>query len=163
MYNVLELKKSYGSTAILRDISLRIDDGEAVTIIGPSGSGKSTFLRCLNLLEEPTGGKIYFDNTLLDKDLDSKWLHQQVGMVFQKFNLFPMFTVLKNVMYAPMHVKHMPRKEAEELARDLLDRVVFMDKGYIVEEGQPQQIFEQPQQERTQNFLRSLSLGGAFA
>ena len=123
MYNVLELKKSYGSTAILRDISLRIDDGEAVTIIGPSGSGKSTFLRCLNLLEDPTGGKIYFDNTLLDKDLDSKWLHQQVGMVFQKFNLFPMFTVLKNVMYAPMHVKHMPRKEAEELARDLLDRV----------------------------------------
>ena len=128
MYNICNLKKNYGDTEVLKNISLRIDDGEAVCIIGPSGSGKSTFLRCLNLLETPTSGHIYYNDTLLEPELDAKRLHREVGMVFQKFNLFPMFTVLKNVMYAPMHVNHLSRAEAEELARDLLAKVGLSDR-----------------------------------
>lgn len=235
MFNIFELEKKFGDLEVLKSISMYIEDGEVVCIIGPSGSGKSTFLRCLNLLEVPTNGKMYYNGTILDADLDSKQLRQEVGMVFQKFNLFPMFTVLKNITYAPIHIKKMKREDAELLAMDLLkkvgladkanvypstlsggqqqrvaiaralamqpkmllfdeptsaldpelvgdvlavmkqlakdgmtmvvvthemgfardvaDRVVFMDKGYVVEEGTPEKIFNQPENQRTKEFL----------
>ncbi len=235
MFNIFELEKKFGDLEVLKSISMYIEDGEVVCIIGPSGSGKSTFLRCLNLLEVPTSGKMYYNGTILDADLDSKKLRQEVGMVFQKFNLFPMFTVLKNITYAPINIKKMKKEDAEELAMDLLrkvgladkanvypstlsggqqqrvaiaralamqpkmllfdeptsaldpelvgdvlevmkqlaadgmtmvvvthemgfardvaDRVVFMDKGYVVEEGTPGEIFNQPRNQRTKEFL----------
>ncbi|MBP2630224.1 MAG: glnQ2 [Firmicutes bacterium] len=235
MFNIFELEKKFGDLEVLKSISMYIEDGEVVCIIGPSGSGKSTFLRCLNLLEVPTNGKMYYNGTILDAELDSKQLRQEVGMVFQKFNLFPMFTVLKNITYAPIHIKKMKREDAESLAMDLLkkvgladkanvypstlsggqqqrvaiaralamqpkmllfdeptsaldpelvgdvlavmkqlakdgmtmvvvthemgfardvaDRVVFMDKGYVVEEGTPEKIFNQPENQRTKEFL----------
>ena len=235
MFNIFELEKKFGDLEVLKSISMYIEDGEVVCIIGPSGSGKSTFLRCLNLLEVPTNGKLYYNGTILDADLDSKKLRQEVGMVFQKFNLFPMFTVLKNITYAPINIKKMKKEAAEELAMDLLrkvgladkakvypstlsggqqqrvaiaralamqpkmllfdeptsaldpelvgdvlevmkqlakdgmtmvvvthemgfardvaDRVVFMDKGYVVEEGTPEKIFNQPENQRTKEFL----------
>lgn len=235
MFNIFELEKKFGDLEVLKSISMYIEDGEVVCIIGPSGSGKSTFLRCLNLLEVPTNGKMYYNGTILDADLDSKQLRQEVGMVFQKFNLFPMFTVLKNITYAPINIKKMKKEVAEELAMDLLrkvgladkanvypstlsggqqqrvaiaralamqpkmllfdeptsaldpelvgdvlevmkqlakdgmtmvvvthemgfardvaDRVVFMDKGYVVEEGTPEKIFNQPENQRTKEFL----------
>ncbi|MDF2565249.1 MAG: glnQ3 [Massilibacillus sp.] len=235
MFNIFELEKKFGDLEVLKSISMYIEDGEVVCIIGPSGSGKSTFLRCLNLLEVPTSGKMYYNGTILDADLDSKKLRQEVGMVFQKFNLFPMFTVLKNITYAPINIKKMKKEDAEELAMDLLrkvgladkanvypstlsggqqqrvaiaralamqpkmllfdeptsaldpelvgdvlevmkqlaadgmtmvvvthemgfardvaDRVVFMDKGYVVEEGTPEKIFNQPENQRTKEFL----------
>lgn len=235
MFNIYKLEKKFGDLAVLKNISMYIEAGEVVCIIGPSGSGKSTFLRCLNLLETPTGGRMYYNGTLLDADLNRKMLRKEVGMVFQKFNLFPMFTVLKNITYAPIHINKMKKEEARELAMDLLakvgladkanaypptlsggqqqrvaiaralamkpklllfdeptsaldpelvgdvlavmkqlaadgmtmvvvthemgfardvaDRVIFMDKGYIVEEGKPEKIFNHPEQQRTKEFL----------
>ncbi len=241
MFNIYKLEKKFGDVEVLKSISMHIDDGEVVCLIGPSGSGKSTFLRCLNLLETPTSGEIYYDGRLVDQDLDTKKLRREVGMVFQRFNLFPMFSVLKNITYAPMHINKMKKQEAEELAmellakvglterahaypatlsggqqqrvaiaralamqpkmllfdeptsaldpelvgevlsvmkdlakegmtmvvvthemgfaRDVADRVVFMDKGYVVEEGRPLEIFNNPQQERTQQFLGRVLMG----
>lgn len=235
MFNIINLGKKFGDLEVLKSISLFIKAGEVVCIIGPSGSGKSTFLRCLNLLEVPSSGKIYYGGTLIEADLDSKKLRKEVGMVFQKFNLFPMLTVLDNLTYAPIHVNKVKKAEAEEVARELLrkvgladkanqypaklsggqqqrvaiaralamrpkmllfdeptsaldpelvgdvlevmkqlaaegmtmvvvthemgfardvaDRVIFMDKGYIVEEGPPAKIFNRPEQQRTQEFL----------
>lgn len=235
MFHLVKLAKQFGDLEVLKSISMFIEDGEVVCIIGPSGSGKSTLLRCLNLLEVPTSGKIYYEGTILDMDQDYKKLRREVGMVFQKFNLFPMFNVLKNVTYAPIHVNKMKEEEAKELAMDLLqkvgmadkaneypsklsggqqqrvaiaralamkpkmllfdeptsaldpelvgdvlevmkqlakegmtmavvthemgfarevaDRVVFMDKGYIVEEGTPDKIFSNPENPRTKEFL----------
>lgn len=238
IYDIRHLKKSFGKLDVLKDISMEIHNGEVACIIGPSGSGKSTFLRCLNLLETPTGGELYFEGKKIDTKTSVKMLRRDVGMVFQQFNLFPMFTALKNVMYAPMHIRKVPEKEARERAMDLLDkvgmadradyypeqlsggqqqrvaiaralamkpkmllfdeptsaldpelvgdvllvmkqlaeqgmtmavvthemqfarsvakRVVFMDKGYIVEEGSPEDIFTHPAHERTQTFLARL-------
>lgn len=238
IYDVRHLKKSFGKLEVLKDISMQIRNGEVLTIIGPSGSGKSTFLRCLNLLETPTGGELWFEGKKIDSDTDVKLLRRDVGMVFQQFNLFPMFNVLKNVMYAPMHIRRVPEAEAREQAMELLtqvgmadhadfypeqlsggqqqrvaiaralamkpkmllfdeptsaldpelvgdvlavmkrvaeqgmtmavvthemqfarsvaNRVVFMDKGYIVEEGHPEDIFTHPKEERTQTFLKRL-------
>ncbi len=238
IYDIRNIKKSFGRLEVLKDISMQIYDGEVVTIIGPSGSGKSTFLRCLNLLETPTGGELWFEGKRIDASTDVNMLRRDVGMVFQQFNLFPMFTVLKNVMYAPMHIRKTPEKEAKEQAMELLsqvgledhadfypeqlsggqqqrvaiaramamkpkmllfdeptsaldpelvgdvlkvmkalaqqgmtmavvthemqfarsvaDRVVFMDKGYIVEEGDPRDIFTNPKEERTRVFLKRL-------
>ncbi len=235
MFRLVNLEKKFGNLEVLKSISMFIDYGEVVCIIGPSGSGKSTFLRCLNLLEIPTSGRIYYSGTILDPDLDSKKLRREVGMVFQKFNLFPMFNVLKNITYAPMHINKMTEEDAKELAMDLLakvgladkaneypsklsggqqqrvaiaralamkpkmllfdeptsaldpelvgdvlevmkqlategmtmavvthemgfarevaDRVIFMDKGYIVEEGTPEKIFSNPENQRTKEFL----------
>jgi len=235
MFNIYKLGKKFGDLDVLKSISMNIEKGEVVCIIGPSGSGKSTFLRCLNLLEVPTSGKVYYNGIILDADLDSKKLRREVGMVFQRFNLFPMFTVLKNITYAPIHINHMKKEAARELAmsllekvgladkadvypatlsggqqqrvaiaralamqpnmllfdeptsaldpelvgdvlevmkqlaadgmtmvvvthemgfaRDVADRVIFMDKGYIVEEGPPEKIFNNPKHERTQAFL----------
>ena len=241
MFNIYKLEKKFGDVEVLKSISMHIDDGEVVCLIGPSGSGKSTFLRCLNLLETPTSGEVYYDGRLVDQELDTKKLRREVGMVFQRFNLFPMFSVLKNITYAPMHINKMKKKEAEDLAmellakvglterahaypatlsggqqqrvaiaralamqpkmllfdeptsaldpelvgevlsvmkdlakegmtmvvvthemgfaRDVADRVVFMDKGYVVEEGRPLEIFNNPQQERTQQFLGRVLMG----
>ena len=241
MFNIYKLEKKFGDVEVLKSISMHIDDGEVVCLLGPSGSGKSTFLRCLNLLETPTSGEIYYDGRLVDQDLDTKKLRREVGMVFQRFNLFPMFSVLKNITYAPMHINKMKKQEAEEqamellakvglterahaypatlsggqqqrvaiaralamqpkmllfdeptsaldpelvgevlsvmkdlakegmtmvvvthemgFARDVADRVVFMDKGYVVEEGRPLEIFNNPQQERTQQFLGRVLMG----
>ncbi len=238
IYDIRHIKKNFGKLEVLKDISMQIRNGEVLTIIGPSGSGKSTFLRCLNLLETPTGGELWFEGKKIDSGMDIKMLRREVGMVFQQFNLFPMFTVLKNVMYAPIHIRKTPEKEAKEQAMELLsrvgmadhadfypeqlsggqqqrvaiaralamkpkmllfdeptsaldpelvgdvlevmknvamngmtmavvthemqfarsvsNRVVFMDKGYIVEEGDPEDIFTHPKEERTQTFLKRL-------
>ena len=238
IYDIRHLQKSFGKLEVLRDISMEIENGEVVTIIGPSGSGKSTFLRCLNLLEEPTGGELWFEGRKIDRNYDVKLLRRDVGMVFQSFNLFPMMTVLRNVMYAPMHIRKLSVAEAKDMAMKLLsdvgmadhadfypeqlsggqqqrvaiaralamepkmllfdeptsaldpelvgdvlevmkevagrgmtmavvthemqfacsvsNRVVFMDKGYIVEEGSPEEIFTHPAEERTQIFLKRL-------
>lgn len=238
IYEVKHLQKSFGKVEVLRDINMKIENGEVCTIIGPSGSGKSTFLRCLNLLETPTGGELWFEGKKVNEKTDVKMLRRDVGMVFQSFNLFPMFSVVENVMYAPVHIKKLPKAEAKEEAMELLSRVglaeradyypgelsggqqqrvaiaralamkpkmllfdeptsaldpelvgdvltvmkevalagmtmavvthemqfarsvsnhvIFMDKGYIVEEGNPEDIFTHPQEERTQTFLKRL-------
>lgn len=231
------LEKSFGSLHVLKDIQLTVHQGEVVTVIGASGSGKSTMLRCINLLEEPDAGHIYFENAdLTDLSTDINKLREDIGMVFQSFNLFPNKNVLDNCTLAPMLIRKMDRKEAEEMARQRLiqvgmkefihasvknlsggqkqrvaiaralcmnpkimlfdeptsaldpeivaevldvmkelakegmtmvvvthemtfakevsDRVVFMDKGIILEEGTPQEIFTHPQHERTRNFLK---------
>nr|WP_092072479.1 amino acid ABC transporter ATP-binding protein [Dendrosporobacter quercicolus]NSL48503.1 amino acid ABC transporter ATP-binding protein [Dendrosporobacter quercicolus DSM 1736]SDM42603.1 polar amino acid transport system ATP-binding protein [Dendrosporobacter quercicolus] len=235
MFSVFNLAKKFGDVEVLKNITMHIAQGEVVCIIGPSGSGKSTFLRCLNLLEVPTDGKIYYNGNVLDAELDSRKLRREVGMVFQRFNLFPMFSVLKNITYAPMHINKMKKSDAEALAMDLLgkvgladkaqaypstlsggqqqrvaiaralamkpkmllfdeptsaldpelvgdvlavmrklategmtmvvvthemgfakevsDRVIFMDKGYIVEEGPPEKMFNHPENGRTKEFL----------
>ena len=111
IYDIKHIKKNFGKLEVLKDISMQIHNGEVVTIIGPSGSGKSTFLRCLNLLEQPTGGELWFEGKKVDSKTDVKLLRRDVGMVFQQFNLFPMFSVLKNVMYAPMHIRNVPEKQ----------------------------------------------------
>ncbi len=236
---VENLKKSFGKLEVLKDINMEVKEGEVVCLIGPSGSGKSTFLRCLNKLEEPTGGVVIVDDhDLTSKDADINKIRENIGMVFQQFNLFPHLTVLNNITLAPMDRKSMSKEDAEEKARQLLDtvgllekaneypsslsggqqqrvaiaralamepdimlfdeptsaldpemvgevlevmkrlaaegmtmvvvthemgfarevadRVVFMDGGYIVEQGTPQELFGNPQNERTQNFLNKV-------
>lgn len=241
--NIIEIKdlyKSFDENEVLKGISASVTQGEVVVVIGPSGSGKSTFLRCINLLENPTSGAILFKGKdvtqLKGKDLND--YRQQVGMVFQSFNLFPHKTVLENLMLAPEQVKETAETEAKKQAEDLLgqvglsdkieayprslsggqqqrvaiaralamnpevmlfdeptsaldpemvgdvlevmkslaksgmtmvvvthemgfanevaDRVLFMDDGHIVEEGPPTQIFENPQNERTEKFLEKV-------
>ncbi|PRR81511.1 amino acid ABC transporter ATP-binding protein [Clostridium vincentii] len=236
MYDVYQLSKKFGDLEVLKNISLNVQEGEVVCIIGPSGSGKSTFLRCLNLFEIPTSGKMYYKGTsILDATVDIRVIREEIGMVFQQYNLFPLHTVLENVMLAPLLTKKKNKKEAEILAlelldkvglkdkahvypitlsggqqqrvaiaralamqpkmllfdeptsaldpelvgdvldvmkqlakdgmtmvvvthemgfaRDVADRVIFMDKGYIVEEGAPKEIFTNPKNERTKEFL----------
>ena len=233
---IKHLKKSFDDLEVLRDINMDIHEGEVVCIIGPSGSGKSTFLRCINQLETPTGGEIlYKGEDLCDKKADIRTFREEVGMVFQRFNLFPLKTVLGNVMMAPVLTKHMDKAGAPEkamellekvglsskanakphmlsggqqqrvaiaralamepkallfdeptsaldpelvgevlsvmrdlakegmtmvivthemaFARDVADRVVFMADGYIVEEGDPKEVFSNPKEERTKAFL----------
>lgn len=237
--SVQNLVKKYGNNTVLNDISISINEGDVVCIIGPSGSGKSTFLRCLNKLEEPTSGDIVIDGAhLMDKNTDINLVRQHIGMVFQHFNLFPHLTVLENIILAPMDVKKASRDEAEKNAIRLLDmvgladkkdmkpdnlsggqkqrvaiaralamnpdimlfdeptsaldpemvgdvlnvmkdlakqgmtmvivthemgfakevanRVLFTDGGKILEDGTPQQIFENPQNERTKDFLNKV-------
>lgn len=238
IYEVKHLQKSFGKLEVLKDINAKIENGEVCTIIGPSGSGKSTFLRCLNLLEKPTGGEMWFDGKLIDGKTDVKLLRRDVGMVFQSFNLFPMLSAIENVMYAPIHIKGLSKKQAMEegmellskvgladranyypgqlsggqqqrvaiaralamkpkmllfdeptsaldpelvgdvlkvmkevalegmtmavvthemqFARQVSNHVIFMDKGYIVEDGSPDEIFTHPKEERTQAFLKRL-------
>lgn len=238
IYEVKHLQKSFGNVEVLKDINMKIENGEVCTIIGPSGSGKSTLLRCLNLLEKPTGGELWFEGKRVNEKTDVKMLRRDVGMVFQSFNLFPMFTALENVMYAPIHIKKMPKSQAREegmellakvglenradyypgelsggqqqrvaiaralamkpkmllfdeptsaldpelvgdvlsvmkevvlagmtmavvthemqFARSVSNHVVFMDQGYIVEEGNPEDIFTHPKEEKTQTFLKRL-------
>lgn len=230
------LQKSFGELKVLKDINVAIEEGEVLVLIGPSGSGKSTFLRCLNLLEQPTGGEIIYDGQdILKHKFNVRNYRKNVGMCFQRFNLFPFKTVLDNVTYAPIKNLKKSKAEAQEkamellekvgladkakaypetlsggqqqrvaiaralamsprimlfdeptsaldpelvgevlkvmkqladegmtmavvthemgFARDVADRVIFMDSGYVVEEGTPEDIFTNPQNERTKAFL----------
>ena len=136
MINIKGLQKSYGDNHVLKGIDLDIREKEVVVIIGPSGSGKSTLLRCMNYLEEPTAGAICVDGILLGSEGNINKVREEVGMVFQRFNLFPHMTVLKNIMLAPMKVKGMTKAEAETTARELLARVGLADKA----ESYPEQL-----------------------
>ena len=130
MIEIQNLKKSFGDLEVLKGITETIRDGEIVSIIGPSGSGKSTFLRCINLLEEPTGGKIIINGEeITDPKHDINKMREKLGMVFQRFNLFPHKTVLENITLAPINVKGVSRAQAEEEARTLLKRVGLLDKA----------------------------------
>ena len=238
MITVKNLSKSFGDLEVLKQIDYEVERGECVVVIGPSGSGKSTFLRCLNRLEEPTGGEIIFDGqNILDKKSDINKIRQKLGMVFQHFNLFPHLTVKENITLAPTKLGLMSASEADKTAMELLervglsekadvypvqlsggqkqraaiarslamkpkamlfdeptsaldpemvgevldvmrslakegmtmvivthemgfarevaDRVIFMSDGVITEEGTPEQIFDNPQQERTRAFLNA--------
>ena len=231
-----DLKKDFENLQVLRGIDVDIYKGDVVCVIGASGSGKSTFLRCLNLLEKPTGGSILFDGTdLTNSKVDLNLHRQKMGMVFQQFNLFPHLTIMQNLTLAPMMLKKIPRAQAEEkalsllarvgladraesypnqlsggqkqrvaivralcmepevmlfdeptsaldpemvgevldvmkelaregmtmvvvthemgFAREVADRVLFIDQGVILEEGAPEEFFAHPKMERTQEFL----------
>ncbi|PQD96018.1 peptide ABC transporter ATP-binding protein [Pradoshia eiseniae] len=233
------LKKSYGQLEVLKDISLEVKEGEVICLIGPSGSGKSTLLRCLNLLEDVNEGEVEVDDIIItDKETDINKVRENIGMVFQHFNLFPHMTVLENITLAPVQLKKATKEEAEKKAHELLaqvgladkanakpaqlsggqkqrvaiaralamnpdimlfdeptsaldpemvgevlnvikqlaqegmtmvivthemgfarevaDQVIFMDGGYVVEKGTPTEIFSNPQNERTQDFLNKV-------
>lgn len=239
MITVKNLQKTFEELQVLKGIDQEIRDGEQVVIIGPSGSGKSTFLRCLNLLEKPTGGQIFFDGEdITAPTVNINKIRQKMGMVFQQFNLFPHRTVLENITLAPISLKLMSKDEAKDkaytllkrvgleekatvypkqlsggqqqriaivralamnpevmlfdeptsaldpemvgevldvmknlaqtgmtmvvvthemgFAREVGDRVIFMDEGIIVEENVPEVLFNNPQQQRTQDFLRKV-------
>ena len=236
---VEQLKKSFGSLEVLKGIDLEVKEGEVVCLIGPSGSGKSTFLRCLNKLEETTAGTVIVDdNDITDPKCNINKVRENIGMVFQQFNLFPHLNVLENIMLAPVDRKKLTKEEAKvtadrllatvglaekageyppnlsggqqqrvaiaralamnpdimlfdeptsaldpemvgevlevmkQLARDgmtmivvthemgfareVADRVIFMDGGYIVEQGTPEEVFGNPQHKRTQDFLNKV-------
>ena len=130
MIEVKDLKKSFGKLDVLRGISEKIEEQEVVCVIGPSGSGKSTFLRCLNLLEEPTGGEVYLDGERINAPgVNIDKIRERLGMVFQNFNLFPHMTVLDNVTLAPIKVKGKNKAEAEESALKILETVGLSDKA----------------------------------
>ena len=130
MIDVKNLSKSFGDHLVLDNISEHISPGEKVVVIGPSGSGKSTFLRCLNLLETPTAGTITFENTVItDPKVKIDKVRQQMGMVFQHFNLFPNMTIRKNITLAPVRTGLMKQTEADKLAETLLQRVDLSDKA----------------------------------
>lgn len=239
MINVKQLSKSFGDNEVLKSIDLTVKEGEVVVIIGPSGSGKSTILRCLNLLEEPTSGEIFFEGqniTAPDSNIDQ--IRQKMGMVFQRFNLFPHMSVLENLTITPVKIKKEDPEKAKEqalalldqvglkekatsypaslsggqqqrvaiaralamspdvmlfdeptsaldpemvgevlsvmqdlakkgmtmvvvthemgFAKEVADRVIFMADGIIQEEGTPEEIFERPQNSRTQDFLNKV-------
>ncbi|MCI6158184.1 MAG: amino acid ABC transporter ATP-binding protein [Selenomonadaceae bacterium] len=235
MIDIEKLHKSFGKNEVLKGIDLHIAEKEVVAIIGPSGSGKSTLLRCMNYLERPTSGVISVDGITLTGEANINKVREEVGMVFQRFNLFPHMTVLRNIMLAPMKVRHVAEAEAEQTARKLLarvglaekadayphqlsggqqqrvaiaralamkpkvmlfdeptsaldpemvgevldvmrqlaeegmtmvvvthemgfarevsDRVLFVDDGQILEQGKPEEVFEHPKEERTKSFL----------
>ena len=130
MIEVKDLHKNFGSLTVLQGITETIRQGDKAAIIGPSGSGKSTFLRCLNLLEKPTGGEIWFEGrNIAAKGCDIDVVRQRMGMVFQHFNLFPHMTILKNITLAPVSLKLQTQAQAEEKARSLLDRIGLSDKA----------------------------------
>lgn len=129
MIDIKNLHKSFGDHEVLKGIDLHINPQEVVVIIGPSGSGKSTLLRCMNLLEVPTGGSVVVDGMDLTGDADINKAREEIGMVFQRFNLFPHMTVLKNITLAPMKVRNISQEEAEKTARELLERVGLGDKA----------------------------------
>ena len=239
LLSVRNLQKSFGDLKVLRGVDQDIRQGQRVCLIGPSGSGKTTLLRCLNLLETPTGGQVFFQGQdITSGKCDINKVRQQMGMVFQQFNLFPHLTILKNITLAPVKLGVMQKEAAEQRAMELLDRVglrekalnyprqlsggqqqriaivralamnpkvmlfdeptsaldpemvgevldvmtqlaqegmtmvvvthemgfarqvadhvVFMDGGYIVEQGRPEEVLDNPQQARTQDFLRKV-------
>ena len=236
MISIQHLSKRFGDNEVLKDVNIEIAKGEVVVVLGPSGSGKSTMLRCINLLEKPTGGHIFIEgNEITDPKTDVNKLREHVGMVFQQFNLFPQLTALKNVMLAQRKVLKRSKEEAERIAqfeldrvglgdradyfpaqlsggqqqrvaiaralamephvmlfdeatsaldpelvrgvldvmrslaeegmtmvvvthemqfaKDVADRVIFMEGGVVVEEGTPDEVFNHPKHERTKNFL----------
>ena len=239
MLVVKNLKKNFGENLVLKGIDEHIKQGEVVCVIGPSGSGKSTFLRCLNLLEEPTSGEIYLDGEQINAEkTDINKVRQKLGMVFQNFNLFPHKTVMENIILAPVNVLGKTAEESEKtglellkrvgledkknaypsslsggqkqrvaiaralamnpeamlfdeptsaldpemvgdvlevmrdlakkgmtmiivthemgFAREVADRVIFMDEGYLIEEGSPENIFDNPKEERVREFLEKV-------
>ena len=132
MINVRNLYKSFGKNEVLKDINETIKKGEVVVIIGPSGSGKSTFLRCLNLLEEPTSGVINFEGEdITDKNVDINKIREKMGMVFQQFNLFPDKTVMENLTIGPTKIKNISNGEAIKKGSELLEKVGLLDKKNV--------------------------------
>ena len=132
MINVRNLYKSFGKNEVLKDINETIKKGEVVVIIGPSGSGKSTFLRCLNLLEEPTSGVINFEGEdITDKNVDINKIREKMGMVFQQFNLFPHKTVMENLTIGPTKIKNISNGDAVKKGSELLEKVGILDKKNI--------------------------------
>ena len=130
LISVKKLEKAFDKVEVLKGVDLDIKKGEVVVIIGPSGCGKSTFLRTLNLLEDPTGGQIFFEGVdITDPKTDINLHRQKIGMVFQQFNLFPHMTVLKNMTIAPMKLLKLSKEEAEKRALELLDRVGLKDRA----------------------------------
>lgn len=130
LFEITNLSKSFEGTDVLKGISTTVKKGEVLAIIGPSGSGKSTFLRCLNLLEEPTGGEILFEGSKLnDPKSDINALRERIGMVFQQFNLFPHMSVKENIELAPMKVLGKSKEEASKKADELLKRIGLPDKA----------------------------------
>lgn len=130
MISVKDLRKSFGDHEVLKGINETIEKGEKVVIIGPSGSGKSTFLRCLNMMETPTSGEVWFEGKLLtDPKCDLNRMRQRMGMVFQHFNLFPHLTVLENITLAPVKLKLQTAEEAKANAQKLLERIGLADKA----------------------------------
>ncbi|MFD1038313.1 amino acid ABC transporter ATP-binding protein [Virgibacillus byunsanensis] len=129
MIKVENITKEFGKNTVLKDITTSVNKGEVVAVIGPSGSGKSTFLRCLNLLEEPTSGHIWVDNQEITSAKAAKMdVRKQIGMVFQHFHLFPHMTVLNNVAYAPQTVRNVKKAEAESTAKELIAKVGLTEK-----------------------------------
>lgn len=132
MIRVHHLSKKFGELEVLKDIKLTVDEGEVVCVIGPSGSGKSTFLRCINQLEIPSGGSVrYKGDKITDKAYDIRKFREEVGMVFQRFNLFPLKTVIENVMMAPVLTKHSSKEQARIKALELLKKVGLEDKADV--------------------------------
>lgn len=132
MISVKGLIKKYGNNTVLKGIDFLVEENQVVSLIGPSGSGKSTLLRCLNGLEEATEGHIFIDNSdITDKNLNINKFRENVGMVFQSFNLFPHLSVIENITLAPVSLKKLEKKEAEELALELLDQVGLKEKAYV--------------------------------
>lgn len=131
MLEIKNLQKKFGDHEVLKDITAEVNNGQVICVIGPSGSGKSTFLRCLNLLEEPTAGKVFFEGQELTnlKEAQLDVLREKMGMVFQSFNLFPNMTVLDNITLAPIKVKKTDKAEAEKTAKELLARVGLSEKA----------------------------------
>lgn len=145
MIDVKNLSKTFGDNHVLRDITEHIDKGEKVVIVGPSGSGKSTFLRCLNLLETPTSGEIWFEGTkITDPKCNVDMLRRKMGMVFQHFNLFPHLTILDNITLAPVKLKLATKEQATQNAMQLLGRIGLADKAdtypSMISGGQKQRI-----------------------
>lgn len=131
LIRVEDLHKSFGSLQVLKGVTEHVNHGEVVSVIGPSGGGKSTFLRCLNLLETPTSGKIYFEGTdITDKNVDINLHRQKMGMVFQQFNLFPHMDIMKNLTIGPVKLQGISQEEAEKEAMRLLERVGLADRAH---------------------------------
>ncbi len=132
MIHIEHLSKKFGELEVLKDINMDVNEGEVVCIIGPSGSGKSTFLRCINQLEVATSGVIEYEGTnMLDPKSDIRKFREEVGMVFQSFNLFPMLSVLDNITLAPVLTGHMKKADAEKLGMELLEKVGLADKAGV--------------------------------
>ena len=132
MIRIKNLKKKYGNLEVLKGISTEVKEGEVISIIGPSGSGKSTFLRCINRLEEPTSGEIRIDGkNILERRVGINKIREEVGMVFQHFNLYPHKTVLENITLGPIRLKKISKPEAEKLAMELLEKVGLADKRNV--------------------------------
>ncbi|HWR08783.1 amino acid ABC transporter ATP-binding protein [Sporomusa sp.] len=144
MISIKNLHKKFGKLHVLKGVNTHISEQEVVVIIGPSGSGKSTLLRCMNYLEEPTEGEIIVDGIPLTNEANINKVREEVGMVFQRFNLFPHMTVLQNISLAPIKVRNLPRAEAEKIASNLLEKVGLSDKANVYPEqlsgGQQQRV-----------------------